>query len=172
MSGLDLSLRPPPLDLGATHVRLWLGKLPRDYRSAFGEDVPQSDEEALAGLSEQLGASSTRGYAEIVMRHAPVIAAMGRPRRVRLLSWLTQMCWPDADKILRALSDVAAGESGGSAGGRAKVAPLFLSDIEVVAGVNRRRQVRAVASRRTVESVDVGLHEFADAFGPQSQGAI
>jgi len=172
MSGLDLSLRPPPLDLSVEHVRGWLGKLPRDYRGAFGDDIPPSDEESLANLSEQLVASSTRGYAEIVLRHAPVIAAMGRPRRVRLLSWLTQMCWPDADKILRALSDVSGGETGGSAGGRAKVAPLFLSDLEVVAGVNRRREVRAVANRRTVESVDVGLHEFADAFGPQTQGAL
>ena len=174
MSGLDLSLRPPPLDLSVAHVSGWLGKLPLDFRRAFGEDIPPADEQSLAGLSEQLGASSTRGYAEIVLRHAPVVAAMGRPRRLRLLCWLTQMCWPDADKVLRALSDVTGGEQGGqgSAGGRGKVAPLFLSDLEVVAGVSRRRQVRAIANRRTVESVDVGIHDFAEAFGPQSQGAI
>lgn len=173
MSGLDLSLRPPPLDLSAVHVRAWLGKLPRDYRAVFGEDIPPIDENSLADLSEQLGKSSTRGYAAIVRGHGPLVAAMGRPRRVRLLAWLTQMCWPDADKTLRALSDATSAEGGsGSAGGRSKVAPLFLSDLELVAGVNQRRQVRAFANRRTVESVDVGVHDFADAFGPQSQGAI
>jgi len=169
----------PPLDLSAAHVRGWHAFLPRDFKAAFGDEIPSGDDDALRDLSAQMGAVATRGYPEVLWRNADLVARMGRPRRVRLLAWITQICWPESDKVLSRLTDVrldegeeGSGSLGGAGDGRAKVAPLFLSDLEALAGRVIERGARAVADRGAVRAVEAGIRDFEDAFGPQTTGGI
>lgn len=174
MAALESNLLSPELDLSTSHVRGWWGMLPGDLKSAFGDEVPGEHDEALRELSGQMGAASTRGYPDILFRHADLVAGMGRPRRVRLIAWIVQMCWPESDKVLSVLTDVREGEGGESSGGggRAKVAPLFLSDLEALVGPVINRSARAVADRGAVRAVESGIRDFEDAFGPQTSGGM
>lgn len=166
----------PPLDLTDAHVRDWWGLLPRDLKSAFGDEVPPGREDEYRGFSEQMAAATKRSYADVIWGHADLVAAMGRPRRVRLLAWVVQRCWPESDKVVSLLTDVREGdgEASGAAGGdgRGKIAPLFLSDLESLAGRVIDRGARAMADRGTVRAVESGLRDFEDAFGPQTSGGF
>jgi len=81
------------------------------------------------------------------------------------------MCWPESDKVLRAISDEKEGAASGSAG-RGKVAPYFRADLEALGGAAMSRIVRAVADKRAVRSVEVGVREFQEEFGLQQAGAM
>ncbi len=173
MSAFESNLLSPELDLSASHVRGWWGMLPRDFKAVFGDEVPGGQDEALRDLAQQMAAATTRGYPDVLWRNADLVVAMGRPRRVRLLAWIVGMCWPESDKVLGALTSAEAGEGeSGGAAGRAKVAPLFRSDLEALVGPIINRGARAVADRGAVRSVEGGIRDFEDAFGPQTSGAM
>lgn len=177
MSSFESTLLPPDLDLSTDHVKGWWGLLPRDFKAAVGAEIPGSDEEAYKSFSGKIGSVSNKRYTDVVRDHADLVAAMGRPRRVRFLAWVTQVCWPESDKVLKALtgtdaSDEGSSSSGGVAGGRSKVASLFLSDLEAIAGVVCNREVRAVAGREAVRSVESGVKDFEDSFDLMTSGAM
>ncbi len=170
---LPHAIQMPPLDLTDAHVREWWSLLPRDLKSAFGDEVPLGREDEYRGFSDQMRAATKRSYAEVIWKHADLVASMGRPRRVRLLAWVVQRSFPEADRVVSLLTDVREGDGEASGGdGRGKVAPLFLSDLESLAGRVIDRGARAVADRGTVRAVESGLRDFEDAFGPQTTGGF
>lgn len=179
MSAFEPNLLSPELDLSASHIRGWWGMLPRDFKAAFGEDVPTGQDDSLRDLAQQMVASSTRGYPDVLWRNADLVAAMGRPRRIRMIAWIVGMCWPESEKVLSVLTAAGTGDAGdageagsGSTGGRGKIAPLFRSDLEALAGPIINRGARAVADRGAVRSVESGIRDFEDAFGRQIPGAM
>lgn len=105
----------PRLDLGFETIRAWHAVLPPDFRAAVEAPAPVSaagGEAAVSAFSAEVETAGVEGAGALVVGNPALFAAMGIARRLRLLAWLTSRSWPDAGRIVRALIDESAGESG------------------------------------------------------------
>lgn len=146
-------------DLKSDRISAWRSLLPEDIRTHVPLEMGTATDESLDALADDLAAVSARRIPEVILRHSATLAEAGRPRRIRVLAWAIPRVWPNGAELTRVLTESGDAE-GGEDGGRSKVAPLFRSDIEAIAGVAMARIIRAAAHRGTVDAVAGGVREF------------
>lgn len=118
-------------DLGGQAILRWAANLTRDVLAVLkGQEAP-SDEAALAGLIGKLSAAPLSEAAAIIRRHDKTVVAMGRTRRLRLLSWLSNRVGGDHEIPFFTAVFVNPDEEGGDAASRPMGARLFLEDVRV-----------------------------------------
>ncbi len=82
-------------DLGTQAIRRWCRNLPPDVREIVTDDVG-GDDTRIQALVDRLTAAPLAQAAGIIREYDRVVAGMGRPRRVRLMAWLSSRISDDA----------------------------------------------------------------------------
>lgn len=143
--------------------------LPSDIKEIVPLDMGTASIESLDALADDLAGASMRKMPDVLLKHAETLANAGRARRVRVLAYAVQRVWPHAAAMTKKITDE--GSDSGD-GGRQKVAPLFRADIEAMCGVAMERIVRGAASKRVVDAVAGGIHEFDRSYNIQHGGGF
>jgi hypothetical protein len=131
-------------DLGTQAIKRWFRNLPTDVRAVVPDDFG-GDDVKIKVLVDRLTAAPLAQAASIIREYDLVVAAMGRPRRVRLLAWLSGRISDDAQiRDFDAIFDDAEGEGEGDArpvSGRLLYEDLRLCNIHVIAARQARHAI-------------------------------
>ena len=112
------------LDLSSAGLKGWFEKLPKDVSEAIRDEFP-TDSDELATLSASLGNATGEDLIELVKTNPDLIAAMGRPARIRVLAHVAKKVFPDHATLFHDMLNKDDEESGG----KSKTQILFLEDI-------------------------------------------
>lgn len=138
--------------------------LPEDVRSVVPDDASPDADGLVDAISEDLAGAAPRRMAGIIRQHQDAIATLGRARRIRLLAWIANRSWPDAQSVVGQITDEggdASGESGGEGkSGPSKVASLFRADIKAYARICTARMVRSASDLKAIDAVRNGIKEY------------
>lgn len=133
-------------DLGTQAVKRWFQNLPLDVREVVTDDLGAADDVKIKALVDRLTAAPLAQAAGIIREHDPVVATMGRPRRVRLLAWLESRISDDTHiRDFAAIFEDDEGDGEGAA--RPVSGRLFYEDLRLL-------NIHVIAARQARHAID------------------
>lgn len=148
----------------------WMSLLPSDVRSSLGDLTSDEDSDAVRFSAGLRGEMDLHEILEYVRDRGSIIARLGRPRRVRFLSWVAGRTYGVHPHVFRLLVD----EDEEGSGDVGEAVPLFAEDVRAVAESLGPRAARAIADGATLDIArTVGLELIGRAEpDPHQGGAI
>lgn len=144
----------------------WKEKLPDDVLTCLDE-IKDEGQAAADELSASFGKLTTPDdFLEFVTANQDKFIEIGRTRRIRFLAWCTARLYSDKigrEKLFSALTESGSDDSDGEGGGRKKIAPVFLADIQAFAEAIGPRAAALIVDENTLSTIaGVGFEIASD----------
>ena len=127
----------------------WAALLPADFAAAVGTPDPSAASH-LSFVGRHLdGLETAKQVVDFVSANPETFIGMGRPGRIRFLSWYQGRGHEDSPLVIDRITE-GDGEAGS---GSSKVAPYFKQDLEAIAAVLGKRMAREMVDSYTLEVI-------------------
>jgi hypothetical protein len=152
--------------LSKENITQWKEKLPDDVLACLDDSLDEGEGEAAEIIAAMQNLKTADEFAEYILGNQDKFIVIGRTRRIRFLAWCTRRFHSDKigrERLVSAITDSSSDEGDGDNGGREKVAPLFLSDIQAFAQAIAARAAGLIVDESTLSTIaGVGFEIASD----------
>jgi hypothetical protein len=152
--------------LSKENIAQWKSKLPDDVLACLDDSIEEGDAECAGIVTSLYNLNTADDIASYVLGNQDKFIAIGRTRRIRFLAWCTRRFHSEKEerqKLISAITESGSDDEGGDTGGREKVAPVFLSDIQAFAAAISTRAAGLIVDESTLSTIaGVGFEIASD----------
>ncbi len=137
-------------------ITQWKEKLPDDVLACLEDSLDEGEGESAEIVSGMQQLETPQEIADFILRNQEKFIAIGRTRRIRFLAWCTRRFHSNKtgrEALISAITQSDTDEGDGGNGGREKVAPLFLSDIQAFAQAIATRAAGLIVDENTLSTI-------------------